>query len=172
MLKECQSTEVLWCCWLSGRKSIWPVRKRVVRHWHGYLSGARCKWLAYGLADATAMFYPSGTGLPGLSLKKAVKCLLLLMFCEIDELGYFFIGTYCVDSASQPSSSWMQWGYLMPVMSVGSCWLHLLIVTLHFVLGLFGPLLNSGTSKHSTCCGMQWSSVHSTCLKVQKVMFL
>jgi len=26
----------------------------VVRCWHGYLSGARCKWFAYGPADATA----------------------------------------------------------------------------------------------------------------------
>ena len=26
----------------------------VMRYWHGYLSGAKCKWLAYGLADATA----------------------------------------------------------------------------------------------------------------------
>jgi len=26
----------------------------VVRYWRGYLSGARCKWFAYGPADATA----------------------------------------------------------------------------------------------------------------------
>jgi len=26
----------------------------VVRYWSGYLSGARCKWFAYGPADATA----------------------------------------------------------------------------------------------------------------------
>ena len=26
----------------------------LMRYWHGYLSGARCKWLAYGPADATA----------------------------------------------------------------------------------------------------------------------
>jgi len=25
----------------------------VVRYWRGYLSGARCKWFAYGPADAT-----------------------------------------------------------------------------------------------------------------------
>jgi len=53
----------------------------VVRYWHGYLSGARCKLYAYGLADATAtpsslapvksrMVYLSGAGLPGLSWKK------------------------------------------------------------------------------------------------------
>jgi len=26
----------------------------LVRYWQGYLSGARCKWFAYGPADATA----------------------------------------------------------------------------------------------------------------------
>ena len=63
---------VLWRCWLGGRKGIWPVKNRVVRYWHGYLSGARCK-LAYGPADATAtvasvksrLVYLSGTGSPG-----------------------------------------------------------------------------------------------------------
>ena len=45
---------VLWHCWLGIRKSIWPLRSWVVRCWHGYLSGARCKWFAYGPADATA----------------------------------------------------------------------------------------------------------------------
>jgi len=27
---------------------------RVMRYWHGYLSGAKCKWFAYGPADASA----------------------------------------------------------------------------------------------------------------------
>jgi len=56
----------------------------VVRYWRSYLSGARCKWFAYGPADATAtpsslapvkssMVYISGAGLPRLSWKKAVK---------------------------------------------------------------------------------------------------
>ena len=44
---------VLWRCWLGGRKGIQPVKNWVVRCWHGYLSGARCR-LAYGPADATA----------------------------------------------------------------------------------------------------------------------
>ena len=44
---------VLWCCWLGGRKGIWPVKNWVVRCWCGYLSGARCR-LAYGPADSTA----------------------------------------------------------------------------------------------------------------------
>ena len=45
---------VLWCCWLGGRKGIRPVKTWVVRCWHGYLSGTKCKWLAYGPADTTA----------------------------------------------------------------------------------------------------------------------
>jgi len=53
----------------------------VMRYWHGYLSGERCKWYANGPADATAtpsslaslksrMAYLSGIGLPRLSCKK------------------------------------------------------------------------------------------------------
>ena len=53
----------------------------VMRCWRGYLSGARCKWFAYGSADATAtpsslssaksrMIYPSDASLPRLSWKK------------------------------------------------------------------------------------------------------
>ena len=45
---------VLWHCWLGVRKSIWPARKWVMRCWHGYLSGQRCKWFACGPADVTA----------------------------------------------------------------------------------------------------------------------
>jgi len=43
---------VLWHCWLvEGRH---PACKNwVVRCWHGYLFEARCKWFAYGPADAT-----------------------------------------------------------------------------------------------------------------------
>jgi len=40
---------------LVGRQEEHPVCKNwVVRYWRGYLSGARCKWFAYGPADATA----------------------------------------------------------------------------------------------------------------------
>jgi len=40
---------------LVGRQQGHPACKnRVVRYWHGYVSGARCKWVAYGPADATA----------------------------------------------------------------------------------------------------------------------
>ena len=48
-------TSLLWHCWLGVRKSIQPVKNWVVRYWHGYLSGVRCKWFArYGPADVTA----------------------------------------------------------------------------------------------------------------------
>ena len=68
---------------LVGRQEGHPACKRygVMRCWHGYLYGVRCKWFAYGLADATAtlsslpsaksrMVYPSDTGLPRLAWKK------------------------------------------------------------------------------------------------------
>ena len=44
---------VLWRCWLGGRKGIRPVKNWVVGCWHGYLSGAVCRF-AYGPPDATA----------------------------------------------------------------------------------------------------------------------
>jgi len=75
------SLQWLWCCWLGGRKGTWSVKSWVVRYSHGYLSGARCKWFAYGPADATAtpsslasvksrMVDLSGAGLPRLSWKE------------------------------------------------------------------------------------------------------
>jgi len=48
------TSHVLWCCLLGDRKSIRPVKKWVMRCWCDYLSWARCKWSAYGPADATA----------------------------------------------------------------------------------------------------------------------
>jgi len=75
---------VLWHCWLGVRKSIWSVKTEWWGVcWCGYLSGARCRWFAYGPADATAIpkphrllphlnpgwFYLSGTGLSRLSWK-------------------------------------------------------------------------------------------------------
>ena len=33
---------------------IRPVKTRTMRCWHGYLSVAKCKWLSYGPADASA----------------------------------------------------------------------------------------------------------------------
>ena len=47
---------VLWRCWLGGRKGIQPVKNWVVRCYHGYLFGARCRF-AYRPADATATHY-------------------------------------------------------------------------------------------------------------------
>ena len=44
---------VLWRCWLGDRKGIRPVKNWVVRCWHGYLSGARCR-----LAQAQLMPLP------------------------------------------------------------------------------------------------------------------
>jgi len=60
--------------WQEGQPAC---KNWVVRYWRGYLTGARCKWVAYGPADATAT--PSSlapvksrilTSLPGLSWKK------------------------------------------------------------------------------------------------------
>ena len=62
---------VLWHCWLTIRKSIQPV-KRVMRFWHGYLSGAN------GPADATAT--PSSLA----SLKSRLLS-LLPFWCQITQ---------------------------------------------------------------------------------------
>jgi len=63
-----------------------------VRYWRGHLSGVRCKWFAYGPADATAtssslapvksrMVYLSGAGLPGLSWKMPLNvCSIVYAF--------------------------------------------------------------------------------------------
>jgi len=44
---------VLWS-WLGARKSIQSAKRWVMRCWCGNLSAVRCKWFAYGPADATA----------------------------------------------------------------------------------------------------------------------
>jgi len=49
---------VLWHCWTDVRKSIWPVNG-MMRCWCGYLSTERCRWFAYGPADATASSFAS-----------------------------------------------------------------------------------------------------------------
>jgi len=67
-------------------KPITKTRSWVVRYWHGYLCGARCKWFAYGPAHATAtpsslapvksrmvvFLVPAYPGCPG---NKAIKCM-------------------------------------------------------------------------------------------------
>ena len=45
---------VHWHCWLGIQKSIQPGKNHMMRCWRGYLSRVRCKWFAYGLANATA----------------------------------------------------------------------------------------------------------------------
>ena len=76
---------------LVGRQEGHPACKNsVVRYWHGYLSGVRCIWFAYGTADATVtssslapvkfrMVYLSGAGSPRLSWKKAIKVVVFLI---------------------------------------------------------------------------------------------
>jgi len=67
---------------LVGQQEGHPACKNwVVRYWDGYLSGVRCKWFAYGPADATAtwsslallksrMIYLSGASLHMFPWKK------------------------------------------------------------------------------------------------------
>ena len=75
---------VLLHCWLGVRKSIRPIKNKVMRCWRGYLSGASCRLFACSPAGATAIpkvyhllphlnpdwFYISGTGIPRLSWKR------------------------------------------------------------------------------------------------------
>jgi len=44
---------VLWHCWSSVRKSIQRIKNWLMTCWHGYLSGVRRKWFAYGPVDAS-----------------------------------------------------------------------------------------------------------------------
>ena len=77
-LKLAFSALTLLIGWQEGHPAC---KNWVVRYWHGCLSGARCRWFAYGPADATAtrsslapvksrIVYISGAGLPRLSWKK------------------------------------------------------------------------------------------------------
>ena len=77
---------VFWHCWLSGRKSIQSMKNWMMRYRRGYLTRARCKWLAHTTATPSAsvksrMVYPSGTGLSRLSWKKRPlnKCLSVVV---------------------------------------------------------------------------------------------
>jgi len=70
---------------LVGRQERHPACKNwVVRYWHGYLFEARCKWFAYGPADATAIHHPlcvcvsSGNSPPGQSQTKGLKMAVLV----------------------------------------------------------------------------------------------
>jgi len=80
-LKQCKTDNRYWYVvgWAAGRHPTCKKFKNwVMRYWRGYLSAARCKWFAYGPADATAtqpslapiksrMVYLSGASLPGFS---------------------------------------------------------------------------------------------------------
>ena len=76
-------SEVLWHYWLGIRNSILPIKNWVMWCWCGCLSAAKCKWFAYGPADATAihnLFIKIQNGsaylllvYPGCSGKEAIK---------------------------------------------------------------------------------------------------
>jgi len=48
-----------------------------MRGWHGYLAGARCKWFAYGPADATAT---------PLSLAALKSRMVLPFWCQLTQV--------------------------------------------------------------------------------------
>jgi len=113
---------VLWrCCWLGGRKGIWPVKNWVVGCWCGYLSGARCT-LAYGPADATAthclscftkiqigftFLVPAHPGSPG---KRAVKrlcvCVLLTVNWTVASESQLTDSMLSLTSVEYEASEW------------------------------------------------------------------
>ena len=93
---------VLWRCWFGVRKSIRPVKNCVVRCWRGYLSAARCKWFAYGPADATAILsslasewltflVPAYPRCPGKETVKRVSvCLSVCLSVKLDSVRLFW----------------------------------------------------------------------------------
>jgi len=93
----CKLPSVLWRCWLGGTKG----NNWMVRYCCGYLSGARCKWFAYGPADATVtpsslaslksrVVYLSGAGFPSCPGKKAIKWMYcsVVVFCKLHSFFY------------------------------------------------------------------------------------
>jgi len=96
---------------LVGQQEGCPACKNwVVRYWRGYLSGTRCKWFAYGPADAittlsslapvkSRLVYLFGAGLLRLSWKKR-----LLHRCS-----------------SSSSSSWWSWSTGSSQLSTSTC---------------------------------------------------
>ena len=92
------SVLTLFVGWQEGHPSC--KKYGVMGCWRGYLSGVRCKWFAYGSADATAtpsslasakarMVYLSCTGLPMLSWKKRQLNDCVCFSCVIMHLTYF-----------------------------------------------------------------------------------
>jgi len=73
--KQLNRPSVLWCCWLGSRKGIRPVKTE----WWGngvVLSGARCKWFAYGPTDAIATS----------SFLAPVKSRMVSFWCRITQV--------------------------------------------------------------------------------------
>jgi len=91
---------VLWHCWVGVRKNIRPVKNWMMRC---YLSRVRCKWFAYGPADATASlaslnpewFHLSGAHLRRKEAVKQVSVCLIASFAT-DILFVLFYWWYCL----------------------------------------------------------------------------
>ena len=102
--------DILWCCWLGGRKGIQPVKNWVVGCWRGCL-GWGADLHAYSPVDATAslpltvscsskswlvltfLFYLSGTCSPGWSRtysRRAVKrlCVCVCNWRHCETMNY------------------------------------------------------------------------------------
>ena len=78
---------VLWRRWLGGRKGIRPVKNWVVGCWHGYLSGARCRF-AYGPADTTATY--------SLASLKSTLVFTFLVLADLGSPGKRAVKRVCV----------------------------------------------------------------------------
>ena len=91
---------MLRCCWLGGRKGIRPVKTWVVGCWHGYLSGARCRWPSWchchslSLASVKSRlvlpFWYRLTRVVGSPGKRAIKrvCVLYLLSYKSTENAF------------------------------------------------------------------------------------
>jgi len=108
---------------LIGEQERHPAcRNWVVRYWHGYLPGARCKWFVYGPADATAtpsslapvksrMVYLSGVGLPRLSWRKG-RCMDVVVVGHVLNLTvaywkWFYLEHFKRQEEDQQNDGWM-----------------------------------------------------------------
>jgi len=102
---------------LDGQQEWHPGCKNwVVTYWHGYLSGARRKWLAYGPADATAtpaslaevksrMVYLSGAGLPRLSWKKAICSSVVYRTSSSKTIPGYNLPIFSISDVSNPATT-------------------------------------------------------------------
>ena len=125
-------TSVLWHCWLGVAKGIQRVKNWVMWCWHGYLSLARCKWSAYGPADATAtpsslaslisrlvvgltFLVPAYVGCPG---KEAIKRVSLTSFPLCDATTNTWVNGCCTLCACCPSPFALCWFHV--VLKIGS----------------------------------------------------